>query len=70
MKHRRFRKQGEERYPVGSRWEVKETSWLNKRDIVVIIKNGEPGKHRKVLVQKGVHQGWISVKKLKKRIFP
>ena len=70
MKHRKFRKQGEERYPVRSRWTVKGTGWLDKGDIVEIIDNGEPGKHRKVLVQSGGRQGWISVKKLKKRIFP
>lgn len=71
MAHRRQRKNGGERYPVKSRWIVKAgIDWLDKGTIVEIIDNGQPGKRRKVLVSSGNQQGWIPVKKLKKRIFP
>lgn len=70
MKHPRHLRTGGDRYPVGSRWIVKETKWLRKNEIVEIIDDGTHGKHREVMVSNGKLQGWIPVKKLKKRIFP
>ncbi len=65
----RIYKTNGEKYPVGSKWKMKETNIFNKGDIVTITDNGKPGKDREVIVTDDLgRSALISVKKLWKRI--
>lgn len=60
----------EPKYKIGDEWTVKPLDWLDANEPVIIRDLEKPGRHRKAYVvnQRTGRTGWISVKKLKKRI--